>query len=441
MISGSVIAVEAFERRTPIVEAVQKVGPAVVNIYTEETPSQIQNPFRNFGGNFFDQFLKDFMPPISQKRRSLGSGVIIHPDGYVLTNEHVIGKALRIQLSLIDKREFEAHLVGADIRSDLAVVKIDAKEALPYVKMGASSDLMIGESIIAIGNPFGLQHTVTSGIISALNRSLKAGNGATYHDFIQVDASINPGNSGGPLLNINGSLIGVNTAIYQKAEGIGFAIPIDKAKRIVNELIRYGKVRQGWLGASVQDLNPEMQEHFGLARAEGALVSQVMERSPAQIAGVQPGDVVLSINGKGVKNRSEYLDRVATYAIGNSMRMSLWRHGKEMSVSLKVAPLPKDFVERFVASRMGIAVAPITPQTFRDYRLASKSGALVVKVAPQGSAGRMGLLPGDVIRQVNQKKIANLEDFSRAVIEARNLSSVVLLVQRGRNGYYVTLEM
>ena len=210
-------------RRTPLVRAIEKVGPVVVNINTEEAPSERRNPFRNFGGGqfgngIFDRFLQDLMPNFNQQRRSLGSGVIINSRGYILTNEHVIGKAVRIKVTLIDKREFDAHLVGADRKSDLAVIKIDSKEPLPFVEMGRSDDLMIGETVVAIGNPFGLQHTVTTGIISALNRSIKAGKNVVYHDFIQVDASINPGNSGGPLLNINGSLIGINRSEEHTSE-------------------------------------------------------------------------------------------------------------------------------------------------------------------------------------------------------------------------------
>ncbi|MBT7936309.1 MAG: trypsin-like serine protease, partial [Nitrospina sp.] len=239
-------AEEHYERRTPLVRAVEKVSPAVVNIYTTEISRSARNPFRNFNNNLFDKFFKDFLPPTRSQKRSLGSGVLINADGFILTNEHVIAKAAKIHVVLSDKQEFDASVIGADTKSDLAIIKIDSDRSLPFVEMGRSDDLMIGEQVLAIGNPFGLQQTVTTGIISALNRNLRAGKNKVYSDFIQVDASINPGNSGGPLLNINGSLIGINTAIYQKAEGIGFAIPIDHAKRIVLELVNYGKVRRGW---------------------------------------------------------------------------------------------------------------------------------------------------------------------------------------------------
>jgi len=226
---------ELNRRRTPLVVAVEKVSPAVVNIYTSEIGRSPRNPFRDFGNNLFDQFFNDFFYQNRNNKKSLGSGVLIDREGYIITNEHVVARASEIHVALSDKREFEARVIGADIKSDLAIIKIDSKQFLPFVSMGRSDDLMIGEQVLAIGNPFGLRHTVTTGIISALNRNIRAGKNKVYSDFIQVDASINPGNSGGPLLNINGSLIGINTAIYQKAEGIGFAIPIDDAKRIVDE--------------------------------------------------------------------------------------------------------------------------------------------------------------------------------------------------------------
>jgi len=308
---------------------------------------------------------------------------------------------------------------------------------------------MIGEPVIAIGNPFGLQHTVTSGIISALNRTLDtkkgqgegSGKGAIYHDFIQVDASINPGNSGGPLLNINGSLIGINTAIYQRAEGIGFAIPINYAKRIVKELIQFGKVREGWLGASVQELTQEMREYFSLKPNQGTLISHIMKGSPADLKGLQSGDVILAVDGRKISNRLDYQERIATYAIGSQVGITLLRAGIEKKISLEIAPLPKDFVERFTQLKMGLKVTNITKEAFNRYRLASRKGILITEVAPNGAAGQMGLQPGDLIRQINQDNVSNLKQFSKAVIEGRNRSSMLLLVQRGRNGYYVTLEM
>jgi Do/DeqQ family serine protease len=432
-------------RRTPLVQAVEKVGPMVVNIYTEEAPPQRRNPFRSFGGgnfgdNLFDRFLKDFIPNFDQQRRSLGSGVLINPEGYILTNEHVIGKAVRIKVTLIDKREFEARLVGADRKSDLAVIKIDSDKPLPFVKMGRSDDLMIGETVLAIGNPFGLQHTVTTGIISALNRSIKSGDNMVYNDFIQLDASINPGNSGGPLLNINGSLIGINTAIYQKAEGIGFAIPIENAKRIINDLISYGKVRRGWLGVSVQDMTPQLLRYFKLDRKRGVLVTQVFPGSPARRAGIKQGDVILKLNNHEISRKLEYQQRVGSYSVGNTITFSVLREGRRQDIRLKVKAIPRDQIADFTLNWLGLSVQRIDDVAVRKYQLSTRKGVMINQVTPNSAGGRIGLSPGDVIRQVNQSPVNNEKDFNKAILEAGGRDSALLLVQRGRYGYYVTLE-
>ncbi len=432
-------------RRTPLVRAIEKVGPVVVNINTEEAPTKRRNPFRSFGGSqfgngMFDRFLQDLMPNLNQQRRSLGSGVIINSNGYILTNEHVIGKAVRIKVTLIDKREFDAQLVGADRKSDLAVIKIDSKEPLPFVEMGRSDDLMIGETVVAIGNPFGLQHTVTTGIVSALNRSIKAGKNTVYHDFIQVDASINPGNSGGPLLNIEGSLIGINTAIYQKAEGIGFAIPINNAKRIIKDLISYGKVRRGWLGVSVQNMTPELLRYFKLDRQRGVLVTKVFPGSPGHRAGIKQGDVVLELDNHEISKKLEYQQRVGSYSVGNTIKFGILRDGREKSIRLHVKAIPGNEVADFTLNWLGLKVQGITERTLRQYRLSTRKGVVVTQVVQNSASGQIGLVPGDVIRQFNQKKILNAEDFNKAILEAGNRDSALLLVQRGKNGYYVTLE-
>ena len=431
---------EDDNRRTPIVKAVEKIGASVVNINTQEAAPAVRNPFRDSRSPFFDQFFKELFPRLNNSRRSLGSGVIIHPSGYILTNEHVVAKATRIKVTLIDKREFDANLVGADIKSDLAVIKIDSKERLPHVALGRSDDLMIGEIVIAIGNPFGLQHTVTTGIISALHRSIKGGKNRVYRDFIQLDASINPGNSGGPLLNINGSLIGVNTAIYQQAEGIGFAIPIGKAKRIIDDLIRYGKVRRGWLGASVQDVTREMMRFFHLEQVTGVVVVQVMKGSPSDKAGLKQGDVILSLDNNKVSDKSDYTERTSTYPVGNTIHLKILREGKERSALLKVSFLPEDQVAKYTKIWLGFNVMEINKSRVRRYRLISDQGVVVTGVMPNSVGGKIGIQPGDVIRQINQTRIKNEKNFKTAMVEAAGRESILLLVQRGQNGYYVTLE-
>ena len=431
---------EDGNRRTPIVKAVEKIGASVVNINTQEVAPAGQNPFRDSRNPFFDQFFKEFFPRLNNDRRSLGSGVIIHPGGYILTNEHVVAKATSIKVTLIDKREFDARLVGADIKSDLAVIKIETKENLPHVDLGRSDDLMIGETVIAIGNPFGLQHTVTTGIISALHRSIEGGKNRVYRDFIQLDASINPGNSGGPLLNINGSLIGINTAIFKQAEGIGFAIPINKAKRIINDLIRYGKVRHGWLGVSVQGMTKEMLRFFHIDRVKGVVVAQVMEESPGARAGLKRGDVILFLENNEVSDKSDYSERVSTYPVGNTIYMKILRDGEEKAVSLKVSLLPESQVADYVKMWLGFSVDEIKQSLVQRNRLATSQGVVVTSVAPNSVSGKIGIRSGDIIRQVNQLRIKNEKDFRAAMVKAAGRDTVLVLVQRGQNGYYVTLE-
>jgi serine protease Do len=435
-----VFAGERYNRRTPLVQAVERVSPAVVNIYTTETSRSVRNPFRNFNNNLFDKFFKDFLPPNKSQKRSLGSGVLINDEGFILTNEHVIAKAVKIHVVLGDKQEFDASVIGADLKSDLAIIKIDANKSLPHIEMGRSDDLMIGEQVIAIGNPFGLQQTVTTGIISALNRNIRAGKNMVYSDFIQVDASINPGNSGGPLLNINGSLIGINTAIYQKAEGIGFAIPIDHAKRIVDELIRYGKVRRGWMGVSVQELDAQLSRHFKLDGNKGVLVVGVADKSSAGKAGLKRGDIIISIDDHEVRGKSDFRGRMASYTVGSSIRFAIMRDGKMMERKVRVTSIPKTYVKEFTRNWIGLNVQENSERFARANRLTTSKGMVVMEVVPNSAAGRIGIKPGDIIRQMNQKRVDGEEDYNRAVEDINNPDRILLLVQRGRQGYYVTLE-
>ncbi len=341
---------------------------------------------------------------------------------------------------LDDKQEFDASVIGADIKSDLAIIKIDSSKPFPFIKMGRSDDLMIGERVIAIGNPFGLQQTVTTGIISALNRNIRAGKNMVYSDFIQVDASINPGNSGGPLLNINGSLIGINTAIFQKAEAIGFAIPIDHAKRIVDELIRYGKVRRGWMGVSVQELDAQLFSHFKLDGQKGVLVVRVAEKSSAGKAGLKRGDIIISIDGHDVKDKSGFRGRMASYTVGSLIHFSILRDEKMVEQKIRVISIPKTYVKEFTWNWFGLRVKENNKRFARANRLTTSIGMVVTEVVPNSAAGRIGISPGDIIRQMNQKSVDNEEQYNRAIEDINNPDRILFLVQRGRQGYYLTLE-
>ena len=427
------------ERKTPVVKVVEKVSPAVVNISTERIVRERVNPFGNpFFDNFFNNFFDTF-PSRSYKQQSLGSGVIIDPKGYILTNEHVILKASKITITLADNREFEGKLIGADPRSDLAVVKIESNGNLPYITMGHSDDLMVGETVVAIGNPFGLSHTVTTGVISAVNRTVKINEDLTYQGFIQTDASINPGNSGGPLLNIAGELIGINTAIYQKAEGIGFAIPIDRAKRIVADLITYGKVRKIWLGIRVQNLTRELAGYFNLGYQAGVIITRIIDGSPAERAGLQRGDIIQKINDQQIPSQEAYSSAVAGFTADSTMKISILREGKPLSVTLKPARLTQEAAEKIAADLLGVKVKNVQASLFRGMG-EQNSGVMVISVRDRSPLDKIGVKKGDIIRQINDKEIYNLKDFQEAIIANADQDNLLLLIQRGPYIYPVTIS-
>ncbi|HVN87853.1 MAG TPA: trypsin-like peptidase domain-containing protein [Candidatus Binatia bacterium] len=430
ILCASPVAAGDASRRTPVVEAVEKVSPAVVNVSAEQIVEQQANPFGAFRDPMFDQFFRDFVEPRRERvmRTSLGSGVLIRADGYILTNQHVVLKGSRIHVSLVGDREFEAKLVGADSDSDLAVLRVQASGELPFVEMGHSDDLMIGETVIAIGNPFGLSHTVTTGVVSAVGRSLQQ-NDQTYYDFIQTDASINPGNSGGPLLNIKGELIGINTAIYQNAQGIGFAIPVDRARRIVTDLITFGEVQVPWVGAVVQNLTVELAQHFGVRGKRGVLVRGVEAESPASRAGVARGDVILAIDGHDVHSSDEYDQRVRDHAADSALRFAIVRDGTEQTIVVQASQYP---IER----------ADDLSWTLLGFRLAESRGALVVRaVRPDSNAARIGMRSGDFVVALAGVPLTNLTMFRKKLIEVRLSQSVLLSVQRGNYVYNIQVPM
>jgi Do/DeqQ family serine protease len=433
-----------FPRENAVVKVARSVSPAVVNISSEYEVRARSNPFFDFGLDpFFDSFFKDFFEPKYErryKRNSLGSGVIIDGKrGYILTNEHVVARSAKITVVLRDEREFEAELVGAAPDFDLAVLLIKSKEPLPAIHMGNSEDLMIGETVIAIGNPFGFSHTVTSGVISALNRAIQAEN-RTYRDFIQTDASINPGNSGGPLLNINGELIGINTAIYSKAQGIGFAIPINKARRVVEDLIKYGEIHIPWIGIVVQDVDEKLSQYLQIPQGDGVLVSDVTARSPAQEAGLKPGDVVTKIGKKRVNSEETYHSGIADFAAGDTIPLAIWREGQSQLFQLYSRTFPEELAEDLGYKSFGVNVIEISSSARLKYRIAAEDGVMITEIRAGCYLDRIGARPGDVIRRINEVGIKTLEDFKRAVIKYRQKKTAALLIQRGNQQYYVTIK-
>ncbi|SEU28805.1 trypsin-like peptidase domain-containing protein [Stigmatella erecta] len=409
-------------RRDAIVEVVQKASPAVVYIGTEQ---EVESRFR--GGQ--RSALEDFFSGREERRRiqGLGTGVIVDAAGIIITNEHVIRGASAIHVVLEDGRTLDAEVLGSDAGNDLAVLKVTAREPLPTAKLGTSSDLMIGETVIAIGSPFGLSKTVTAGVVSATGRTFRAEDGRVYNDFVQTDAAINPGNSGGPLLNVDAEIIGINTAIFASAQGIGFAIPADKVRRIVEELTRFGKVRPAWVGIETVDLPPQLAAQLGWDRTYGALVASVEPGSPAEQAGVKRGDVVAEMGGSRIADAEDFDTRVRGYPARSSFGLTLFRERGTRSVQVTPVEFPSRLVETLAWERLGL-------------RMKEVRGVLAIAALRPGStAQEIGLEPGDVILRVNNQPVVSLDAFREALLNARRGRSVLLLVRRGRYGYHVTL--
>ncbi|UCE33867.1 MAG: Do family serine endopeptidase [Deltaproteobacteria bacterium] len=437
-------AEQPFPRENAVVRAVRKVSPAVVNISTSKLVERGVSPFFSFeNDDFFNRFFRDFFEPRKRQyvQNSLGSGVIIDStQKYILTNHHVIVRASKIMITLADQQEFEARVVGTDPESDLAVLKIESDTILPAIRMGRSDDLMIGETVIAIGNPFGLSHTVTTGVISALNRSVRTQSGV-YHNFIQIDASINPGNSGGPLLNINGELVGINTAIYSGAEGIGFAIPIDRARRIVSDLINYGRVHTAWLGIMVQDLTKNLIDYFRLPVDRGVLITQVVPGSPAEDKGLNRGDVITELNKNNIGSSRDYYDQLSQHTADEVLHLTLIRDGKREEMSIKAASFPPELALDLAFDRLGFKVEDLNKRLAAQYRLENKESLVIVAVKKGSQSDKIGIEPGDLVRGINDLSINNKQDFTRAVIRYRLKEQVTVLIQRGWRVYSVSFKM
>jgi serine protease Do len=433
------------------VEVAKKVQPAVVNITTEKTITM--RPWDRFGEDFFrgspfEDFFRGFGSPrergreYKQKQRSGGSGVIVDKEGYILTNNHVVEGVEKVKVRLNDGREFTATVKGQDPRTDLAVLYIKAKD-LPAAALGDSDKLEVGEWAIAIGSPFGLEHTVTVGVISAKGRS-GLGTG-TYEDFIQTDASINPGNSGGPLINIDGEVIGINAMIIQPGTGIGFAIPINMAKRILDDLIKHGKFVRPWLGISAQDLTPEMMEYFKVKEKEGVLVGQVYPGTGAAKAGLSSGDIIKALDDKPVKNVNELVKEIQNNKkVGQKVKLSIIRDGKPMSIDVTTTAMPEKAEltkEKEEEEKLGARVQELTPQLAARYRISGiKQGVVVLGVEDGSIADEIGLQEGDVILEINRKKIENLKDYEKAIREANFEKGALFQLHRRGSSFYVPFK-
>ncbi|MCS7233336.1 MAG: DegQ family serine endoprotease [Synergistetes bacterium] len=441
--SGMTFAVSAPQGLAGIniAEIVRKVGPAVVNIDTVTMVRRSLIPFpfmddplwKRFFGEEYERFTR-IIP-----MRGKGSGFIISEDGYILTNNHVVQNADEIIVTLADNRKFNAKVVGTDPTVDLAVIKIDAK-GLPSLPLGDSDKVEVGEWVVAIGNPFGLSHTVTVGVISAKGRTITAGD-RSFENFLQTDAAINPGNSGGPLLNLNGEVIGINTAIIPYAQGIGFAIPINTAKQILQDLIEFGKVKRGWLGVYLQAMTPSLAKGFGLKEAKGVIIARIVPGSPAEKYGLRRGDVILSVDGKEVNSPAELQIAIRSRKAGEKVNISVWRKDRTVNITVVLGEPPQEErISKTPEINIGIKVSDITSDFRRKYNLIEDNGVVITYVDPESPAGMVGLKEGDVIVEVNGKEIRNLKDWDEALSSLKE-DSLVLLVSRSGSTFYVSISL
>lgn len=440
------LTLEAFSNS--IADIAEKVGPAVVNIDTVRMVKTTDIPFfddpifRRFFGRDFEEYRK----AIPQK--GTGSGFIISQEGYVLTNEHVVRKAEKIKVTLSDGREFTGNVVGSDVSSDMAIVKIPANN-LPTVTLGDSDKLRVGEVVIAIGNPYGLQQTVTMGVVSAKGRSIPLGEGEqVYRNFIQTDTAINPGNSGGPLLNTKGEVVGINTAIIPYAQGIGFAIPINAAKKNIDDLITLGKVRRSWLGVYIQEVTPEIAEQFNLKEAKGVLVGDVIKDSPAEEVGIKTGDIIKKVNNEEVNSPEELQDKIGNIEIGKKANIEIVRNGETISFIVKIGEMPtveeegsESPKEKVFSVQTGLKVESVTTEIAKELGLPWVKGLVITEVVPGSSADDMGLKQGDVILEANRKEVPSIEEWEEVISKLEPGDTLLLLVFRNRRTYYVPIKV
>ena len=429
-----------------IVDLAEKLKPAVVNIDTEATVSggpfgsrDMPRDFRDFFERFFGQ-----MPEQKQRRQGTGSGFLITEDGYIVTNNHVIENADKITVRTLDKKTYEAKIIGRDPKTDVALIKVEAK-GLPHVSLGDSDQLKVGEWVLAIGNPFGLDFTVTAGIVSAKGRVIGAG---PYDDFIQTDAAINFGNSGGPLFDFNGVVMGMNTAIIARGQGIGFAVPVNIIKEIVSQLRDTGKVVRAELGVMIQPVTKELAESFGLKEAKGALISQVLPGSPAERAGLRQGDIIIEFNGKKVAEFHDLPKMVNIQPVGSKAKVKIIRDGDTETINVvlgeqqeRTAGVTTDEDGKTAETpKLGLKIQNITPDIAEGLGLEVQEGVVITEVAPDSPAQRAGLRRGDVIREVNRQPVEDTARFAREVKEAKTNKPLLLLIQRGKNTLYVPVK-
>ncbi|MBI3995873.1 MAG: DegQ family serine endoprotease [Nitrospirae bacterium] len=409
------------------VDIADRVKPAVVNISpaTRSTAKPGESPRGR--------------PP---EGSGSGSGVILDKKGYIVTNNHVVGEAAEVEVRLSDKSRFTGKVIGKDPDTDLAIVKVETDHDLPFVALGDSGTVKVGQWVVAVGNPFGLDRTVTVGVVSALGRENV--NLSRYEDFIQTDASINPGNSGGPLFNINGEVIGINTAIINFAQGIGFAIPANMVQNVMNQLIAKGRVVRGWLGVGIQPVTADLASKFNVKEEEGVLVNEVFEGDPASRAGMQPGDIIVKLDGKVVDTPQTLSRLIAQLPPGKDAAFEVIRDGHRKNITVKLGERKEEAVTASIPKQpemaLGLNVQDLTPELADRFKLKDEKGVLVTKVEPGSAADSEGIKEGDLIKEVNRNKVANSEDFKTAMDKIKKGESVLIRIIRESRAFYVVLK-
>jgi serine protease Do len=436
--TSAVVPVQMPLSTATFAKLAEKIKPAVINVNTERKGAGRTPVDEFFGEEYYRRFFGD--APERMPRRSLGSGVIIDPSGIALTNAHVVEKATEIEVITLDGNKHKAKTIGVDRKTDLAVLKLDdGKGAFKYARLGDSEKMQVGDWVIAVGSPFGLQATVTAGIISAKARNIGQG---PFDDFLQTDAAINPGNSGGPLVNMQGEVVGINTAIVAGGSGIGFAIPSNMARKIYTELQSKGRVTRGWLGVSIQPLTAELARSFNAKDTKGVLVSDVVPDSPAAKAGLKPGDILIEFEGKKMEAPADLQRAVALAQPGQDTKMKIWREQVERTINIKVGEAPDEREAqqrpgRATPSALGLEVRPITPEIARQLNLRSTEGVVVARVEEGSTAAESGVQRGDVIREINRHRVRSMADYERLTKDVKEGDRLTVLLQRGLMSLYV----
>ncbi|MBN1332346.1 MAG: Do family serine endopeptidase [Synergistales bacterium] len=426
----------------PIAKIARESSPAVVNIDVETLVTRSFTPFPDdpFFREFFGEEFKKFNRTIPMKGR--GSGFIVSSDGKILTNNHVVENADKIEVTLSNGKIYEAQVLGKDPTFDLAVIKIEGKD-FPFLDLGDSDLLEVGEWVVAIGNPFGLEHTVTAGVLSAKNRSIHAGN-VNFDGFLQTDAAINPGNSGGPLLDLEGQVIGINSAIIPYAQGIGFAIPVNMAKDVMDDLVNYGKVRRGWLGVYVQPLTSEFVEAYDLESDNGAVISDVVQGSPAEKAGLRRGDVVTEVDGQEISDHRDFVYQIRKSMAGDTVKLTLIRDGQVIQVEAVLSEIDSasgemGTMDSLGITRIGIEISRITPELREKYAIQSEEGVVITSVEQGSIAARAGLQEGDVIIEINGIKMNDPGEWNR--IRKNDMKAIVMLLSREGRTFFISMSL